>query len=183
MMIGYIRVSTEKQNFDTQFNALQKEKVEKIFEEKKSGRTMERPELQKALDFMREGDTLVVYDLSRLGRNTKGVISFLEELKKNRINFISLKEGFDVTTPIGSALVTILSTLNQMDLEIRNEKTREGLALARARGRNGGRPKLNSKIIDHALLMYDSKNYSIKEILNATGISNGTLYSAIKKRI
>ncbi len=183
MKLGYIRVSTKEQNYDIQLKALLEAGVleENIYKEKESGRTINRSELQRLLDFIRKNDELVVYDLSRLGRNTKDVLLLLEELSSKGITFISLKENLDYSKPTGKFFVSVLSALNQLDLEVRNEKTKEGLERAKAKGIKLGRPTLNPSIIEEALRLYDS-GVKTSSIIKATGISNGSLYRALKER-
>jgi len=124
----------------------------------------------------------VIESLSRLGRSTKDLLSLIEESDKKGITLISLKENIDLSTPTGRLLLTVLSELCQFERDLTVQRTYEVLQAARARGPEGGRPKTSSKLIELALTLYDSKNYSIKVITERTGISQGTLYKAINER-
>jgi len=180
MIIGYVRVSTTNQNLDIQLKALEKYHVDKLYEEKASGRTLERTALKECLTYIREGDTLIVYDLSRLGRSSKEVLELLDDFSKRNINFISIKENIDLATPTGRFFATVLSALNQLDLEMRNEKTKEGLQRAKENGIKLGRPRLNEKIIEDSLELY-KKGVKRSDICRLTGISIASLDREIKK--
>ena len=140
MIIGYARVSSTDQNLDLQRDALAKAGVEKVFEEKASGAKDDRPGLAAALSHLREGDTLAVYSLSRLGRNTVALLQMTEDLQRRGIGFRSLTEGLDTGTTMGRFVITIMAGMAQMERELIAERRNAGIAAARARGRNGGRP-------------------------------------------
>lgn len=180
--VGYARVSTKEQSLELQLDALNHEGCTKIFSEKITGRKKERPELDKCLEYLREGDTLVVYKLDRLGRTTKQLISFVEELKEKGIEFKSITNAIDTSTPQGKFFFTIMAGFAEMEADLIAERTKAGLESARARGRKGGRPKMDPALIDKALTLYDSKKYSIKEITELTTVSKAKLYQAINER-
>lgn len=183
MLIGYARCSTADQNLDWQQDALRKNGCERIYEEKVSGSKKERPELNRMLDSLREGDTVVICELTRLSRSTKDLFELVEKINGCGANIKSLKESWlDTTTPHGRLLFTISAGISQFERELTHERTMDGLAAARARGRLGGRPKSDEKIIQRAMAMYNAKNIPIKDILDMTGISRATLYSYLKKR-
>ncbi len=144
MLIGYVRVSTNEQNTALQRNALECAGCELIFEDKISGRTSERPGLKKALKALTEGDTLVVWKLDRLGRSMRHLVTLVEDLKGGSINFRSLTDSIDTSTPMGRFFFHVMGALAEMERELIVERTRAGLAAARAEGRIGGRrPKLS----------------------------------------
>ncbi|GEN35942.1 recombinase family protein [Aneurinibacillus danicus] len=182
MKIGYARVSTLDQNLDMQIDALRAAGCERIYEEKMSGKKDDRPELQRCLDALREGDTLVVYKLDRLGRSTFKLLELTQEFEKRGIEFVSLRDNIDTSTAIGKAMFRMLAVLAEMERDIIAERTTAGLQAARARGRLGGRPKADKRKVATALALYDAKEMSISEILEETGISKATLYRAIKER-
>ena len=184
MIIGYARCSTEEQKLDRQLDALNKEGCERIYQEKISGTKKDRPELGKMLDALRAGDTVVICEITRLSRSTKDLFELVERINSAGANIKSLKEGkwLDTTTPQGKFLFTIFAGVSQFERDLIRERTMEGLAAARARGRKGGRPHTNSKAISQALALYDTGTIPIKDILETTGISKATLYSYIKKR-
>ncbi|ENA6785518.1 recombinase family protein [Escherichia coli] len=146
MQIGYIRVSTNDQNTDLQRNALNCAGCELIFEDKISGTKSARPGLKKLLRTLSEGDTLVVWKLNRLGRSMKHLITLIEELREKGVNFRSLTDSIDTSTPMGRFFFHVMGALAEMERELIVERTLAGLAAARAQGRIGGRrPKLTKE--------------------------------------
>lgn len=145
--IGYIRVSTEEQN--TARQELQLQNLDKLFLEKKSGKTAsDRPELNKMMDYLREGDTLIVESISRFARNTKDLLSLVEELKAKGVTFVSLKESIDTSTPQGQFMLTVFGAMAQLERESILQRQREGIEIAKGEGRYKGRQPI--KIDDSA---------------------------------
>ena len=178
MKIGYARCSTADQNLDWQLDALKKEGCERIYEEKVSGTKKERPELSKMMDALREGDTIVVCELTRLSRSTKDLFDLVERVSSLGADIKSLKESWlDTTTPQGKLLFTIFAGVSQFERDLTYQRTMDGLAAARARGRMGGRPKTDPKKIQQAIAMYKAKDIPVRDILETTGISRATLYA------
>lgn len=177
MNIGYARVSTEDQHLHLQIDALMQAGCEKIFTDEMSGAKSERPGLREALNFVRQGDTLVVWRLDRLGRSLKDLIERVEELKGRQVQFRSLNENIDTSSSGGKFMFHIFSALAEFERDLIRERTMAGLAAARARGRLGGRPKImpTEKIKMAASLMRDP-NLSVKDICRNLGISRTTLY-------
>lgn len=183
MLIGYVRVSTIEQNVDLQIIDLQKAGCEKIFHDKVSGAKTERPGLQEALDFLREGDSLVVWRLDRLGRSLKHLIETVGQLEERGIGFRSLQESIDTTTSGGRFIFHIFGALAEFERNLIRERTIAGLNAARARGRVGGRPRaLDEKKTQLAYQLYDEKKYAVKEICQILGISKPTLYAYLRRR-
>lgn len=183
MKFGYARCSTLDQNLDWQIDALMKEGCDRIFQEKFTGTIKDRPELLRMLDMLREGDTVIICELTRLSRSVKDLFDLVERVEKAGANIKSLKEPWlDTTTPQGRLLFTIFSGVSQFERELIRERTMEGLASARARGRMGGRPGKDQKVVEQALTLYDSRAYSVDEISKTTGISRATLYKYINRR-
>ena len=178
-VFGYARVSTEQQNLDRQIDMLQKYGVDFIYNEKMTGTKRNRPELEKLLERLTEGDTVVVESLSRLGRSTKDLIWLMETFNAKGVNLVSLKESIDTTTSTGKLLFTLMSALAQFERDVLADRTREGLAAARARGRKGGRPPVDEAQVRKAIKLYNTKQYSLKEIEELTGIKRSTLYRNI----
>ena len=139
MLVGYARVSTQDQNPELQLDALKADGCEKVFVEKASGAQRDRPELQAALDYMRSGDTLVVWKLDRLARSLKQLIETVETMEGQGIGFRSLTEAIDTTTSGGRLVFHIFGALAEFERSIIKERTMAGLVSARARGRVGGR--------------------------------------------
>ena len=125
-------------------------------------------------------DNIVIESLSRLGRSVKNLAELMELFNSRNIRLVSMKETIDTTSSTGRLLFTILSSLAQFERDVLVERTREGLSAARARGRMGGRPKINETAVNKAIALYNTKQYSIKEITELTGVSRSTMYRAIK---
>lgn len=173
---GYARVSTEQQNLDRQLDMLQSYGVDFIYNEKMTGTKRDRPELTKLLDRVTEGDTVVIESLSRLGRSTKDLIELVEFLEKQGVHLVSLKEAIDTSTPTGKLLFTLMSALAQFERDVIADRTREGLKAARARGRQGGRPKIDQRKVKQAVKLYEARQHSLREIEELTGVKKATLY-------
>ncbi len=182
MKIGYARVSTENQNLERQIDALHQYGVDELYAEKMTGTKANRPELDKVRLRMREGDSVVVESLSRLGRSTRDLLILLDEFDKKGVQLISLKESIDTATPTGKLLVTVLSAISQFERDLIVQRTEEGLKAARARGRKGGRPRTDQRVVDKAIKLYQTKAYTARETANLCGISVATLYRALADR-
>ena len=180
MIFGYCRVSTEEQVLDRQLEALKKYNCDEIFMEKITGTKANRPELNKLKEKVREEDIVVIESLSRLGRSTKNLLELVEYFKGKKVKLISTKENIDTESATGQLLLTVLSAISQFERDLTVERTKEGLVAARARGRKGGRPKSDEKALNKAIKLYQSQEYSIKEIVSMTGISQSTIYRNIK---
>ena len=180
-MFGYARVSTEQQCLDRQLDMLEKYGVDKIYNEKMTGTKRDRPELEKMLERLTEGDTVVVESLSRLGRSTKDLIQLMELFNSKGVNLISLKESIDTTTSTGKLLFTLISAHAQFERDVIADRTREGLASAWARGRKGGRPPADEESVKKAVKLYNTGEYTVNEIQELTGVRKTTLYKNLKK--
>ena len=178
---GYARVSTEQQNLDRQLDALRKYGCDTIYNEKMTGTKRDRPELAKILDRMTEGDTVVIESLSRLGRSTKDLIELTELFQSKGAHLVSLKESIDTSTSTGKLLFTLMSAIAQFERDVIADRTREGLKSARARGRTGGRPKTDPDAVRKAVKLYNTRQYSIVEIEELTGVKKSTLYRNLAK--
>ena len=180
MLIGYARVSTEDQSLDLQRDALKGCGCERVFEDKVSGAKTERPGLTRALEELREGDTLVVWRLDRLGRSLKDLIIRAEELKERDIGLRSLQESIDTTSSGGQLIFHMFGALAEFERNLIRERTHVGLSAARARGRMGGRKKvLDVKQRRHAVDLYRSRKHTVREICDLMGIARATLYAYV----
>ena len=183
MIIGYARVSTLEQSLDRQIDALNAAGAEKLFKDKKTGKNTERPEFMRLIDQLREGDVVVISELTRLSRSTKDLFTIVELIQSKGADIKSLKETWlDTTTPQGRLMFTIFAGLSQFEADLIGQRTREGLAAARARGRLGGRPRVASDKSSMALKMYDSKEFTVGEICNNCNIGKTTLYRLLEAR-
>lgn len=176
MIIGYARVSTQDQNLQMQIDALQNAGCFEIFEEKVTGTKKDRPALNEMLKMLRPGDRVVVYKLDRISRSTKHLIELAELFEEKEVEFVSIQDNIDTSTPMGRFFFRIMASIAELERDIIVERTKAGLSAARARGKKGGRPKVDTKKLQLALKMYQSKQYSISEIVAATGVSQATLY-------
>src|SRR5215468_450147 len=186
MLIGYARVSTTDQTLNLQKDALEKIGCSKIFTDTASGAKAERQGLQEALDYVREGDTLVVWRLDRLGRSLKHLIETITKLNNRNIGFKSITENIDTTTSGGKLVFHIFGALAEFERDIIKDRTRAGLTAARARGRLGGRPKAktldNPKKVALAQSLYENEDNTIDEICKTLNVSRATLYRYIKTK-
>ena len=181
MLIGYARVSMQDQNLDLQRDALNKNGCEKIFVDQVTGAKSSRPGLDRAMDALRKGDTLVVWRLDRLGRSLKHLIEFVGNLEEKNISFKSLQESIDTTTSGGKLIFHIFGALAEFERNLIRERTYAGLTAARARGRTGGRPKaLNTQKRKLAIKLYTEKVHTVNQVCKIMGISKMTLYRYIE---
>ena len=179
MLIGYARVSTLDQNPNHQIEALNEAGCKKIFTEKISSASKQRTQLQAALDYMREGDTLVVWKLSRLARSLTQIISTLKILEEQKIGLQVITQNIDTSTPEGRLFFHMNAAFDQFQREIIVENTKSGLKSARKNGRVGGRPKLMSddKIRTAKAMLKDNENYPfISDIIKTISIGRTTFY-------
>lgn len=176
-LIGYARVSTVEQNPQLQHDALQNAGCERIFVDQASGALDQRPELARALDHLRRGDTLVVWRLDRLGRSLRHLVDTVRALGERGVGLQSLSEAVDTTTPGGQLVFHIFAALAEFEAGLIRERTRAGLAAARARGRNGGRPSvMTADKLSVAREMYDSRQHTVGQIAAVVGVSRATVY-------
>jgi DNA invertase Pin-like site-specific DNA recombinase len=177
MLIGYARVSTSDQTLDLQKDALEKAGCTKIFTDTASGAKAERTGLDEALNYVRSGDTLVVWRLDRLGRSLTHLIATITGLSDQHIGFKSVTENIDTTSSGGKLVFHIFGALAEFERDIIRERTQAGLSAARARGRKGGRPKaLTPKKAQQLRTLYNDKTNTIDEICRTLNISRATLY-------
>jgi DNA invertase Pin-like site-specific DNA recombinase len=178
MIVGYARVSTVDQDLALQTDALKKAVCERIFEEKASGASTERPVLQQTLDFVRDGDALVVWKLDRLGRSLKHLVETVSALAGRGVGFRSLTEAIDTTTNGGRLVFHIFAALGEFERELIRERTSAGLKAAAARGRKGGRkPVLDPDKLAKARCLID-KGLSVREAAIRLKVSKSALYNA-----
>src|SRR6266700_2348379 len=182
MKIGYIRVSKHEQNEALQRDALKEAGCEKYFSDVITGSKFERKGLEQLLAFARSGDTVIVWKLDRLGRSLKDLIETLNLLNNRGVNFISLTESIDTTTPAGKLIFHLMGALAEFERDLIRERTNAGLVAARARGRVGGRPRRASDgKVALARHLYQDPNHSVAEICSMLGISRSTFFRYVKK--
>lgn len=177
MNVGYARVSTGEQKMDLQLDALKEAGCERLYTETTSGAAKERPELDKCLGSLRDGDTLVVWRLDRFGRSLKDLVTKMDTLEERGVDFKSLTEGIDTTTAQGKLTFHIFGALSEFERELTRERTLAGLRAARERGNVGGRPRaLSEEEIPQVQALMREEDVSVSEICERFGISEATLY-------
>lgn len=179
-VIGYMRVSTHQQKFDSQQKALKDYGVEIVYKEHESGRKEARTELNKALRALQPGDTFVIFKLDRLARSTKQLLSLLEGFEKRNIHFVSIQNDIDTSTPMGKFFFTVMSAFSEMEAALIRERVLAGLDAARDNGKTLGRPS-RTKEIDEALNLYVTTNFSVKTIAKMCHISVPTIYNHLQR--
>lgn len=180
--LGYARVSTGDQDAQLQHDALQAAGCYRIFTDTASGALQSRPELDKLMDQLRPGDTLVVWRLDRLGRSIRHLIDQLSDLQDRGIEFRSLQENIDTSSPGGRLVFHIFASLAEFERDLIRERTNAGLAAARARGRTAGRPPLLTKEkLSTARKLYEQQDMTVAQIGEVLGVSRTTIYRALRR--
>lgn len=183
MDVGYARVSTKGQHLSMQEDALKDSGCKEIYTDIASGSRSERPGLDNALSYLREGDTLVVWKLDRLGRSIQHLIETVAALNKRKIAFKSLQENIDTKTSGGKLIFHIFGALAEFERDLIRERTEAGLKSARARGHMGGRPSLlDNRQIKRMIEMYDAKKNTVAEICKIYEISRPSFYNYLKRQ-
>jgi DNA invertase Pin-like site-specific DNA recombinase len=182
-VIGYARVSTRDQDLSLQVEKLKEYGCEKIFQEKESGAKSKRQELEKAIDYLREGDKLVVYKIDRLARSIFDLHSIVNNLHERKIGVVFIKESIDFTTAAGKLMFTMLGAIAEFERDLIIDRTTEGRERAKAQGKHMGRKGQPEKEIQKALKLYserESNNLSISDISKMTGVPRSTIYAKLK---
>ena len=186
MKIGYARVSTKDQDLSLQIDALEEAGCSKIYQEQITGASKYRPELQKMLEQLREGDVIFIWKLDRLARSLKDLIGLVKEIQDKGAGLNSLHDHIDTTTPHGKFTFHLFAALAEFERDIIGERTNPVLAAARARGRKGGRPRGLSKKAQHTAIiaerLYQEGELTINEICEQLSISKMTLYNYLRYR-
>ncbi len=180
MLIGYMRVSTSEQNFDLQRDALDLAGCDRMFEDVCSGRSTERAGLDKALDIVRNGDTVVVWKLDRIGRSLPHIVGLVGDLHKCGVGLKVLTGDIDTTTATGRLVFGIFATLAEFERDLIHERTMAGLAAARASGRAGGRPRVMTKQkLKAAMALMADRDNAARDVAVQLGVSVSTLYAYV----
>jgi len=184
-LIGYARVSTQDQHLHLQLDALKQAGCVRVFTDTISGSSTTRSGLEEALEYLRDGDTLIVWRLDRLGRSLKHLIETIAELQNRQVGFRSLQESIDTTTSGGKLIFHVFAALAEFERDVIRERTVAGLAAARARGRHGGRPRSplrEEKRLSLALAMYEDKSHKVRDICTALGVPRSTFYRYVRQQ-
>lgn len=183
MRIGYVRVSSNTQNPERQEVLMEKLGVEKVYIDVCSGKDSNRPQLMAMMDFVREGDTIIVESISRLARNTKDLLTLTDEMIDKGVDFISQKETIDTNTPAGKAMLTIFGAISQLERDYIRERQQEGIALKKARQGYQGRPPIQIAD-DEFKSVYDvwkSGEITARVAMKKLGLKPNTFYRRVKK--
>lgn len=179
--VGYARVSTRDQSLDSQIDTLKDYGCERIFSEKVSGRKYKRTELDKCLEYLREGDILVIYKLDRLGRTTKQLIELSQWLEQNNIDLHIIDMNINTKDAMGKMFFTMMSAFAELEANLLSERTKKGLASARARGRVGGRPRLPEHKRSEIRYLYNVQKLTGQEVAEKTGVTKTTVYRIVNE--
>jgi len=185
MIIGYARTSKAEQNLDMQVDAIKKYAADKgeefkLYVEQESGAKADRKVLAQAIDNVRKGDSFVVYKLDRLARSTRQLFDITDSFDNTGVEFVSISDSFDTTTPSGKAMFRMLAVFAEFERDIISDRTKAGLDAAKARGRIGGRPKVDAKTRRHVVTLYEGGN-SATDIAKEYGIGRSTIYKILNE--
>lgn len=182
--IAYVRVSTVEQNEARQLEALEKHGIDKWFKEKISGKDTNRPELQRMLEYVREGDTVYIHDFSRLARSTKDLLEIVEFFKEKKVNLVSNKENLDSSTSTGKLMLTMIAAINEFERQNLLERQLEGIAIAKAEGKYKGRAvkQIDEDTFNKAYAEYESRKINKTELAKKLNISRPTLDKLLKDK-
>ena len=179
MKIGYVRVSTKEQNTARQEELMKLLEVDRVYIDKMSGKDMERPFLQEMMNFVREGDSVVVESISRFARNTKDLLELTEQLSNKRVQFISQKENIDTNTPAGKFMLTIFGAVAELEREYIRQRQREGIEIAKQQKKYKGRPAKQLDTFDEIYQQWKSRNITATSASMQLNISRSTFYRKV----
>lgn len=180
MNIGYIRVSTAEQNTIRQEVLLKELGVDELFIDKASGKNRDRPELKKMMDYVRQGDTVIVESISRFARNTKDLLELIEQLTAKHVEFISKKEAIDTTTPTGKFMLTVFGAVAELEREYILQRQREGIEIAKQAGKYKGRKPITHPNFDKVVSQWKSGDISAVEAMRRLDMKPSTFYRKVR---
>lgn len=182
MILGYVRVSTVEQNEARQLVTMEKYEVEKVFTEKVSAKDTNRPQLQELLDYVREGDTVVIHDFSRLARSTKDLLNIIDILENKKVKLISIKEKLDTSTPAGKLMVTMLGAIYEFERANLLERQKDGIAVAKKEGKYKGRKKIKKPDNWHKVYSdWSCRKITAKKACELLKLKTNTFYNFVKE--
>lgn len=181
MKIGYVRVSTKEQNTARQEELMKLLKVDRVYIDKMSGKDMERTFLQEMMNFVREGDSVVVESISRFARNTKDLLELTEQLSNKRVQFISQKENIDTNTPAGKFMLTIFGAVAELEREYIRQRQREGIEIAKQQKKYKGRPAKQLDTFDEIYQQWKSGNITATFASEQLNVSRSTFYRKVSE--
>ena len=181
MKVGYVRISTAEQNTARQDESLKLSGVEKVYTDKLSGKDTARPELQKMMEFVREGDSVTVESISRFARNTKDLLDLVEQLEAKGVQFISQKEKIDTRDNIGKFMLNIFGAVAELERTNIRQRQSEGIAIAKAEGRFNGRPRKESEAFESAYIDWKANKISAVEASKLCNMARSTFYRRVRE--
>lgn len=182
LKIGYVRVSTLEQNTARQEVIMQKLDVEKIFIDKVSGKNVERPMLKEMMNFVRNGDTVIVESISRFARNTRDLLELVDQLVAKNVQFVSMKEKIDTSTPSGKFMLTVFGAVSQLERDYILQRQKEGIAIAKAQGKYKGRKRKYDSSFDNVFEKWERKEISAVKAMKMMQISKSSFYRYANER-
>ena len=183
MLIGYVRVSTQEQNEQRQIVALKEKKVDKIFTDKASGKNTEREALKEMLSFVRDGDTVITESISRVARSTRDLLNIIDKLTHKNVEFISLKECIDTTTPQGKFMLTVFAAMAELERENILQRQKEGIAIAKGEGKYKGKPpiQIDEKSLKTICARWRSGQITATQAMKELNLKPNTFYRRVKQ--
>ena len=181
LRIGYIRISTAEQNTARQEVLMKDLKVDNVFVDRMSGKNTNRPELQKMMSFVREGDTVIVESISRFARNTRDLLDLVEKLTEKNVEFVSKKEAIDTTTPTGKFMLTIFGAVAELEREYILQRQKEGIAIAKENGVYKGRKPIERPEFAGVVSLWQKGEITAVEAMKRLDMKSSTFYRKVKK--
>lgn len=181
MKIGYVRVSTEEQNTARQEIMLREHGVDELFVDRASGKNADRPELNRMMNFVRRGDTVIVESISRFARNTRDLLDLVERLTEKQVEFVSRKEAIDTTTPTGKFMLTVFAAVAELEREYILQRQREGIAIAKQQGKYRGRPSKAYPDFERIAARWQKGEITAVQAMNLLGMSKTRFYERVKR--
>lgn len=181
MKIGYVRVSTEEQNTARQEIMLRELGVDELFVDRASGKNADRPELNRMMNFVRRGDTVIVESISRFARNTRDLLDLVEQLTAKQVEFVSRKEAIDTTTPTGKFMLTVFAAVAEFEREYILQRQREGIAIAKQQGKYRGRPPKAYPDFERIAARWQKGEITAVQAMKQLGMSKTRFYERVKR--
>lgn len=181
MKIGYVRVSTEEQNTARQEIMLRELGVDELFIDRASGKNADRPELNRMMNFVRRGDTVIVESISRFARNTRDLLDLVERLTEKQVEFVSRKEAIDTTTPTGKFMLTVFAAVAELEREYILQRQREGIAIAKQQGKYRGRPPKAYPDFERIAARWQKGEITAVQAMKQLGMSKTRFYERVKR--
>lgn len=181
MKIGYIRVSTQEQNTMRQEVLMRSLGVDEVYVDHMSGKNVDRPELQKMMEYVRKGDIVIVESISRFARNTRDLLELVEQLTAKGVEFVSRKEAIDTTTPTGKFMLTVFGAVAELEREYILQRQREGIAIAKAQGKYRGRKPIQVPEFEQVTSKWKSGTITAAEAMRTLHMTKTTFYRRVKQ--